>query len=145
MKVTIEHRIGIQAPPEAIWEVLADVANWRAWNPLYPRAEGVVRIGAQLDLDLALPGRKLQSIRPVILDWIPNEQIHWRLTALGGMVRTIRFLEIEKLTESGSIFANGEVFDGLLGPTAVRSLRGSVRSGFAAMSEALKARVERGQ
>ena len=145
MKVTIEHRIGIQAPPEAIWEVLADVAKWRSWNPLYPRAEGVVRIGAQLDLDLALPGRKLQVIRPVILDWIPNEQIHWRLTALGGMVRTIRFLEIEKLTETGCIFANGEVFDGLLGPTAVRSLRGSVRSGFAAMSEALKARVERGQ
>ena len=145
MKVTIEHRIGIQAPPEAIWEVLADVAKWRSWNPLYPRAEGVVRIGAQLDLDLALPGRKLQVIRPVILDWIPNEQIHWRLTALGGMVRTIRFLEIEKLTETGCIFANGEVFDGLLGPTAVRSRRGSVRSGFAAMSEALQARVERGQ
>ena len=145
MKVTIEHRIGIQAPPEAIWAVLADIPKWKDWNPLYPRAEGVVRIGAQLDLDLALPGRKLQVIRPVILDWIPNEQIHWRLTALGGMVRTIRFLEIEKLTETGCIFANGEVFDGLLGPTAVRSLRGSVRSGFAAMSEALQARVERGQ
>ena len=142
MKVTIEHRVGIQAPPEAIWEVLADIAGWRDWNPLYPRAEGVVRIGAQLDLDLALPGRKLQPIRPVILDWIPNEQIHWRLTALGGLVKTIRFLEIEKLTETGCIFANGEVFDGLLGPTVVRSMRGSVRSGFAAMSEALKARVE---
>ena len=142
MKVTIEHRIGIQAPPEAIWAVVSDIARWRDWNPLYPRADGAVRIGAQLDLDLALPGRKPRQIRPVILDWIPNEQIHWRLTALGGLVRTTRFLEIEKLTETGCIFANGEVFDGLLGPSAVRSLRGSVKSGFAAMSEALKARVE---
>ena len=142
MKVTIEHRIGIQAPPEAIWAVVSDIARWRDWNPLYPRADGAVRIGAQLDLDLALPGRTPRQIRPVILDWIPNEQIHWRLTALGGLVRTTRFLEIEKLTETGCIFANGEVFDGLLGPSAVRSLRGSVKSGFAAMSEALKARVE---
>ena len=145
MKVTIEHRIGIQAPPEAIWAVLADLARWKEWNPTYPRADGVVRIGAQLDLDLALPGRKLQRIAPVVLDWIPNEQIHWRLTAVGGLVRTTRFLEIEKLTETGCIVANGEVFDGLLGPTVVRSLRGAVRSGFVAMSEALKARVEHGR
>ena len=145
MKVAIEHRIGIQAPPEAIWAVLSDVSHWKDWNPTYPRAGGVVRIGSPLDLDLVLPGRKLQKIRPVILDWIPNEQIHWRLTAAGGLVRTIRFLEIEKLTEAGCIFANGEVFDGLLGPSVGRSLRGSVRSGFAAMNEALKARVERGR
>jgi hypothetical protein len=145
MKVAIEHRIGIQAPPEAIWAVLSDVSHWKDWNPTYPRADGVVRIGSPLDLDLVLPGRKLQKIRPVILDWIPNEQIHWRLTAAGGLVRTIRFLEIEKLTEAGCIFANGEVFDGLLGPSVGRSLRGSVRSGFAAMNEALKARVERGR
>ena len=145
MKVAIEHRVGIQAPPEAIWEVLADISRWKDWNPLYPRADGVVRIGSTLDLDLALPGRKPQQIRPVILDWIPNEQIHWRVTALGGLVRTIRFLEIEKLTDTGCIFANGEVFDGLIGPAVARSLRGSVRSGFAAMSEALKARVERGR
>jgi hypothetical protein len=103
----------------------------------------VVRIGSTLDLDLALPGRKTQRIRPVILDWIPNEQIHWRVTALGGLVRAVRFLEIEKLTDTGCIFANGEVFDGTLGPMVARSLRGSARSGFAAMSEALKARVER--
>ena len=40
MKVTIEHRIGIQAPPEAIWAVVSDIARWRDWNPLYPRADG---------------------------------------------------------------------------------------------------------
>ena len=61
MKVTIEHRIGIQAPPEAIWSVVSDIARWKEWNPLYPRADGVVRIGAQLDLDLVLPGRKPQQ------------------------------------------------------------------------------------
>jgi hypothetical protein len=140
--VRIEHRVGVQAPPEAVWAVISDIEGWAAWNPIYPKAEGALRIGAALTLELVLGDNKPRTIRPVVLDWIPNEQIHWRLTALGGLVKTTRYLEIEKLTESGCIFANGEVFDGPLGPAAVRSLRGAIRTGFRAMGEALKARVE---
>jgi hypothetical protein len=138
----IEHRVGIQAPAEAIWEVIADIEGWRRWNPIYPKAEGTLRIGERLVLELVLEGRKPQTIKPVILDWIPNEQIHWRLTMLGGLVKTTRYLEIEKLSDVGCIFANGELFGGPLGPSAARSLRGPVRRGFAAMGDALKARVE---
>ena len=140
--VKIEHRIGVRAPAETIWQVLADIEGWAHWNPLYPKAEGKLKIGGPLTLELALPERKPQTIRPVILDWIPNEQIHWRLKMMGGLVSTTRFLEIEKLTETGCIFANGEVFAGLLGPTAVRSMGRVVRRGFAAMGEAVKARAE---
>ncbi len=140
--VKIEHRVGIQAPAEAIWAVISDIERWSEWNPIYRQAQGSLRIGGALTLELALEGQKPQTIRPVVLDWIPNEQIHWRLTALGGLVRTTRFLEIEQLGDRGCIFANGEVFDGLLGPAAVRSLRRPIRNGFAAMSEAVKARVE---
>jgi hypothetical protein len=142
MPVKIEHRVGIQAPAEEIWAVISDIEGWSRWNPIYPKAQGVLRIGAPLSLELALADRQPQTIRPVILDWIPNEQIHWRLTAVGGLVRTTRYLEIEKLGEGACIFANGEVFDGLLGPLAVRSLRGAVRSGFRAMGEAVKETVE---
>lgn len=144
MSVKIEHRIGVQAPPDAIWAVIADIKGWSLWNPLYPKADGAVRIGAPLTLEVALPNRKPQTIRPVIVDWIPNEQIYWRHQALGGLVRTTRYLEIEKLTDTGCIFAHGEVFAGPLGPTVVRSLGRSIRTGFAAMSEAVKARAETG-
>ena len=142
MPEKIEHRIGIKAPAETIWSVIADIERWSDWNPIYPKAQGAVRIGSTLNLELALEGRKPQVIRPVILDWVPNEQIHWRLNALGGLVNTIRYLEIEKLSETGCIFANGELFRGPLGPLAVRSLRSPIRRGFAAMGEAVKARAE---
>jgi hypothetical protein len=140
--VKIEHRIGVQAPAETIWAVIAEIERWSDWNPLYPKAEGTVRIGSPLTLELALPDRKPQTIRPVVIDWIPNEQIHWRLKALGGLVQTTRFLEIEKLTETGCIFANGELFAGPLGDLAVRSLGRAVRRGFVAMGEAVKRRAE---
>ena len=57
MPVKLEHRLGIRAPAEAIWDVIADVERWAEWNPLYPKAAGVIRIGAPLELELALPGQ----------------------------------------------------------------------------------------
>ncbi len=142
MKVKIEHRIGIPAPATAIWDALSDISAWPDWNPLYPRANGVLRIGAQLDLEVAVPGQPQRTIRPIIADWVPNDQIHWNLRMLGGLVKTTRYLEIEQLTETGCIFTNGELFDGYLGPSVAKRFRSSLRAGFAAMGEALKARVE---
>ncbi len=142
MKVKIEHRIGIPATAPQIWDALSDIQSWPRWNPLYTRANGVLRIGAHLDLEVAVPGQPKRMIRPVIADWVPNDQIHWNLSMLGGLVKTTRYLEIEQLTDTGCIFTNGELFDGILGPSIAKRMRRELRQGFAAMGEALKARVE---
>jgi len=142
MREKVEHRIGVRAPAEAIWSLVAEIDAWPAWNPLYPRAQGRLRIGERLDLDVALPGRPLQTIRPVIVDWVPNEQVIWRLSMLGGLAKSIRYIEIDQLTETGAILSNGEIFDGLLGPWLARRMRGPLKAGFAAMGEAIKARAE---
>jgi len=142
MSVKIEHRLGLPVPAEAIWAVISDFNHWSEWNPLYPRAEGVLRIGAPLSLDLALPGQAVRQIKPVILDWVPNDQIHWRLSLAGGLVKTIRYLEIEKLSETGCIFSNGEFFRGPLAGFMPRRLKSAMRQGFASMGEALKRKAE---
>jgi hypothetical protein len=138
----LEHRIGVQAPAEVIWESLIDVASWPQWNPLYPKAQGVVRIGNTLDLTLQLPGRPAQEIRPVILDWVPNDHIHWKLKLMGGLVKTIRYIEIEALSETGCIFSNGEIFDGWLASSVIKQHGRAIKAGFASMGEALRARAE---
>ena len=140
--VKIEHRIGIQASAEEIWAVVSDLERWPAWNPLYPKANGSLRIGSQLDLEVAIPGANPRAIRPVILDWVPNDQIHWRLSMFAGLLKSLRYIEIEALTETGSIFTNGELFEGPIGPTLAKRMRRPLRAGFAAMGEALKAQVE---
>jgi hypothetical protein len=108
--VRVEHRIGVQAPAEVIWECIADISRWPEWNPLYPKAEGQLRIDTKLELTQALPGEKPRVIRPTIVDWVPNEQILWRMRSWAGMLRSIRYIEIEALTETGCIFSNGEIF-----------------------------------
>ena len=138
----IEHRIGIQAPAEVIWDVIHELSQWAAWNPIYPKAAGEIHIGATLDMTVALPGQPAREIQPVVLDWVPNEQLHWRLSLMGGLVRTTRYLEIEPLAEASCIVSNGEIFGGLLGPSAGKQVGRSVYRGFLAMNEALKDRAE---
>jgi hypothetical protein len=141
MRVKIEHRLGIPAPAEAIWAAIADIAAWPAWNPLYTKVEGTLRIGAPLVLEVALPSQRPRTIRATVSDWVPNEQILWKVSLAGGLVKTIRYIEIEQLAETGCIFSNGEMFEGLLGPTLARRMRPAIRAGFAAMGEAVKART----
>lgn len=142
MRVKLEHRTGVRAPAEAIWRMIADVEAWPRWNPLYTKASGTVRIGAVLDLEVALPGQAPRAIRPVVLDWIPNEQLLWRLSMMGGLIRSTRYFEIEELAPGSCIFSNGEMFEGLVGPSVARRLREPIRAGFRAMGEAVKSLAE---
>lgn len=138
----IEDRIGIQAPAEVIWEIIYDLDRWAEWNPTYPRASGQIRIGELISATLALPGQPQQELKPRILDWIPNEQLHWQLSLMGGMIKTIRYIEIEALGDESCVVDNGEIFGGLMGPSLGRRMGRSVQRGFKAMNEALKARAE---
>ena len=140
--IRVEHRIGVQAPAEVIWAEIADLEAWHEWNPLYPQASGKIRIGGTLDLTLALEGQPPQAIKPVVLDWAPNEQLLWRLKLLGGTIRTTRYIEIEALGPENCIVSNGEFFGGLMGGSLVKRVGRSVRQGFEAMNDALKARAE---
>ena len=142
MPVKLEHRIGVQAPAEVIWESLVDVPGWPAWNPIYLKAQGVIRLGAVLDLELALPGQAPQQIRPTIVDWVPEDRIHWTTRSKYGLAKSIRYLEIEALSETGCIFSNGEIYEGFLGERYARRNRRAIRAGFATMGEALQQRAE---
>ena len=94
------------------------------------------------DVTVAVPGEKPQTIHPVVLEWVPNEQLHWKVTALGGLVKTVRYIEIEQLAERSCVVSNGEIFGGLLGPNVTRRLGGRIYKGLLQMSEALKAEAE---
>lgn len=142
MTVKVEHRVGVQTPPHVIWEIISDLDRWKDWNPLYTSAEGKLGFGAPLTLTLALPGRKPQVIHPIVESWTPDELIHWRLKMLNGLVTSVRYIEIEKLTETGCIFSNGEIFDGFLGRRLPKGMRRNIRAGFEAMGEAVKTRAE---
>jgi hypothetical protein len=136
MSIRIEHRLGIPAPASAIWEVLADLPGWTHWNPVYPRAEGSLRIGGRLSVTERAGGQE-NVLQPAIIDWVPEEQILWRVASHGGLARRLRFIEIEKVGEENSIFSNGEIWDGLFVPYVAGAHRRALRTAYTEMSEAL--------
>lgn len=140
--VKIEHRVGIQAPSDTIWELIHDLPAWKDWNPLYVEAQGDIRIGSTLTVTMELPGEKPMVIRPTVLEWVPREQLHWRLTMVGGLVSNIRYIEIEQLDKASCIVSNGEIFGGFLGPRVAKRMGRKVWLGFEAMNNALKAAAE---
>ena len=38
----IEKRVGVQATSDRIWDLVADLAGWSAWNPMDTEVEGVI-------------------------------------------------------------------------------------------------------
>jgi hypothetical protein len=143
MPIKIEHRIGVRAPADVIWEMIYDVPGWPAWNPLYLKAAGEVRIGAKLTLEHGLDVAGPKAIQPTVIDWTPREQLHWRGQRGGGVIKTIRYIEIDSLDVASCIVANGELFQGMLVPYMLRGRGGTIRRSFEAMNEALKAEAER--
>ncbi len=137
MTFKYEHRIGIRAPSEVVWELLADLPGWASWNPLYPGADGAIRIGASLVLTDA-DGDKLET---TVMEWVPYEQLHLRRSGMNGFVRSIRYFEIEAMSGEGVIFSNGELYAGL-GAFLIKKQRGAIKAGFEAMGEALRQKAE---
>jgi hypothetical protein len=85
------------------------------------------------------PGRVVEA---VVQDWVPYEQLHWRTKRLRGFVTAIRYLEIEKMSDIGSTFSNGELFMGPLVRFVSRDERRRLKAAFTRMGEAVKARAE---
>ncbi len=141
MAFRIEHRIGVQAPAEVVWEVLFDLPSWGAWNPTHPEVRGKIALEAKLEVTEALPGRPPTRLNAVVQDWEPNNQILWRV-ARGPLASSVRYLEIEALSATGCIFANGELFSGALCEVQAKQRRRPTFQGFKALGEALKDRAE---
>jgi hypothetical protein len=143
MAFKVEHRVGAPFSGQQIWDVLSDLPRWKEWNTLYPQIDGLLRIQQRLTIVEAFPGRDKATIRPMVVDWVPNEQILWALGEMMGLVKRIRYIEIEALGETGasSILSNGELYQGLLGNMVGKSRRKWLKRGFEQLNTDIVARV----
>jgi hypothetical protein len=142
MAFKIEHRCGVKASAEVVWEILSDLESWPTWNPLYSQVSGNIGFGSKLKLQVNVPNQKPEIIEPTITSWTPNELLHWKLTVGSGLVRTTRYLELHPLTDTACAFSNGEVFEGLGARFIRRDMRRGLRLRFEEMGEALKTLAE---
>jgi hypothetical protein len=145
MQFKVEHRVGVPATSKAIWDVLSDLGRWPEWNSVYPEVVGLLRIQQKLGIKEMFPGQPPRTINPMVFDWVPNAQIIWVHTEMGGLVKRIRYIEIEALNEEDTscILSNGEIYDGLLGPMVGKRKRRHLRAGFEKLNHDIVARLEK--
>ena len=130
----------INAPPEAVWRVLADVANWAKWDPGTDAAEGVVEKGGELIFrSTQSPGQSLKVRltavdEPYLLEWT------------GGVPRAFTTLRTHRVTPDGDQASSVEVSEELAGALlpVIQKQIPDIEGMLDEFLEGLKKRVERG-
>ena len=142
MSFRIEHRVGVAAPPAEVWELVRDLDGWKDWTELYTEASGRLAIGETLTFTFKLGDRAPQTVTGRVYDWVPEAQMAWHVRFIGAWLRSLRYVEIEKLSDTSCILANGDYYSGPLTFLISRKLRSAVRAGFQRMNENAKRIVE---
>jgi len=135
MKATVD----INAPPDAVWDVVSDLEHYHCWNPFFVRAAGKVEPGSELQLTMQPVGKSAQSFSPEVLEVAKGRRVVWRgRLVMPGLFDGRHTLAVEPLGANRSRFTQDESFSGVLVPFAGFE---PYRAGWERMNAALKARV----
>lgn len=136
------HTIEIRASIEAIWTPINHFDAWGSWNPLYVESSGSFAVGGILHFTVALPGMKPQTGTATVVTVRPRELLEYQMLSLGGLLRAIRFIEIQRSGPDQYKLTNGEIMGGLLAPVFFRIFGKRIQLGLKGMNEALKELAE---
>lgn len=139
----IEKRIGVRAPADRIWELLADLPAWDRWNPVETAVEGTIAYGGSVALTEAISGLPERRASLRVGEWQPDAQLVW-VEKRGLWFSSLRYFEIDQIESGSCIFANGFIFNGLRGEMYFDRHRKALRAAVDSVAEALKLAVERG-
>ncbi len=142
MAYKIEHRIGVAAPVDDVYDIIADIENWPSWSPIHKSATGRLSFGAPIAFEEYYGGLGTWEISGSLADWTPLSHIHVAVPKRFYEGQLIRFFEFEALSETGSAFSVGALFNGFLSEREGRRYAKFLRIGFAAFCEALKTKAE---
>ena len=142
MALKIEHRLGIRASADRLWELVSELEDWRHWNPIHPGASGKIGFGSTLTVQEAYPGEEPRAVEVKVTDWAPLEQLVWE--EKGFLWSSLRYLEIEELIPGSCIFANGILYEGYRAKSELKRRGRAFKQGFELLGEAIKARAEAG-
>ena len=133
--------IWISAAPPEVWRVLTTTAAFPAWNPFIRRLEGDLVAGRRITIQLG-DGDDATSFHPQLLAVAPERELRWRGGFWPGGLFDGEHSFVMAPDGPGTRFVQSERFSGLLVGPLTRGVIAEAGQWFAAMNQALKARVE---
>jgi hypothetical protein len=135
---TVSATTQIDAPPMAVWAVLADLSRYPEWNPLFREASGQLAAGERITLRAVNPANgRLMTVRAKIVTADPGAELRWASSVPGIMTGEHSFV-LTRL-DGGTRLAQTEIYGGLLAATVSVP---RTETSFQALDEALKQRAE---
>ena len=135
---TVTVSIDIDAPTDAVWAVLADLAAYPQWNPLFPKASGNLAAGQRLTLTSRPSVGRGMTIRPKVLAARPGAELRWALS-LPGIIGGEHCLTLTP-AGTGTHLVQSETFRGLL--VRFSKTIAAAEADYTALNQAIKQRVE---
>jgi len=135
---TVTVTTDIDAPPDAVWAVLADLASYPQWNPLFPKASGSLTAGRRITLTNRPSVGRAMTIRPKVLVAQPGAELRWTLSLPGIIGGEHSFT----LTPAGhgTHLVQSETFRGLL--VRFSKTIAAAEADYTALNQAIKQRAE---
>lgn len=143
MRKEVRTEIEINASPARVWAILTDFARFPDWNPFVTRVEGVPRAGANLRIEVRLPGSRPLKFKPLVIKAEAERELSWAGTMPLGAFRGEHFYRIEKISESKVRFIHGEHFSGWMVGIIWRLQGASIEAAYELMNAALKKEAEK--
>ena len=143
MAYEISTTIEIAATPENVWAVLADLASYPTWHPMYQAVTGQLAAGSTLTITSTHPttGRPMTA-KVKVLTAEPDTELRWvsRLLGLTISKRTFRLSR----TADGTSLAQTGTYRGLGGGRgrAMTKVIGRIQDTYVAINEAIKQQAE---
>jgi hypothetical protein len=133
----------IDASPDAVWAVLADLTRYPEWNPLFPEATGELSAGQRVTLRGAGDGGRRTTIRPRLTAVTPAAELRWkgRPAGMPPVLITGEHTLTLKPANGGTLVLERSVYHGFMVRFSGRWLD-RAEAGLQTLNGALKVRVE---
>jgi hypothetical protein len=137
MSKIITTHLTINAPVEAVWQTLTNLAHYHRWNPFITSAAGTFDVGERLDLTIQPPGGRARRFQPWVTALEEHRYIEWlgRLW-MPGLFDGRHSFTLTPIATGRTLLQQSETFSGALTPFS-GSILTRTRVGFDAMNEAI--------
>jgi hypothetical protein len=141
---TLEASIQIQATPQQVWAVLADTADYPAWNPFIISSRGPLRAGATLT-NVMHDASGNTTFTPTVLVVQPGRELRWiGRVGPGGIFDGEHTFTITQIGPGVVRLTQREDFTGVAVPFYEHWLHADTLPMFGSMNAALAQRVTGG-
>jgi len=135
--------IDIAATPENVWAVLADLASYPQWHPMYQAVTGQLAAGSTLTITSTHPksGRTITA-KVKVLTVEPDAELRWVSKLLGRTISE-RTFQLSSTADGTSLMQAG-TYSGLGGGRgrAMINVLDRVQDTYTAINEAIKQQAE---